>query len=296
MALQKIYYRGNELYSPKYDRVFKAMFISSDLTRLAEFMSCILSLDIKADGIAVKSPVLSDEHKDGKLVCLDLKVVLADKSIINVEIQVNDEKNMGKRSIYNASLLMDEQLKSGEDYVNICPVITINILDYSFLDNHDYHNRFRLKNIKTNEEMPDANVFEINFIELPKLPKKTGNDKKLLWLKFLSAKTEEDLDMVVAQDPKYEPVVEKLISVNANEELREYMLLQEKIERDERWKRASGEAKAEERGIERALALIEEGVSLAEARKMLGVKSRSPLKNGKNKSAAAKKRPYKRKP
>ena len=70
--------------------------------------------------------------------------------------------------------------------------------------------------------MPNAEVFEINIVELPKLPKNAGNSMKELWVKFLSAKTKEELNMLTKQAPALKKAVNKLIRINASEE-RRYM-------------------------------------------------------------------------
>ncbi|MDR2577922.1 MAG: Rpn family recombination-promoting nuclease/putative transposase [Chitinispirillales bacterium] len=223
IPIETIDYRGTKLIPPKYDRMFKAVFVDEDLTPLASFLSSVLDMDILASDLRVMNPELPVKSSEDKQVRLDIKIKLADKSIVNVEMQVGNEYDMGKRSLHNLSRLMAGGLKRGKKRNEIYPVIAINVLDFNYItDEEGFHNRFRMKNVKTNAEMPNAEVFEINFIELPKLPKNAGNGMKELWVKFLSAKTEEELNMLAKQAPALKKAVHKLVRVNASEE-RQYM-------------------------------------------------------------------------
>jgi len=63
VALIKFKYKGKIVYSPKYDRVFKEVFIEADRTLLASFLSSVLGWRIEADGITVLNP---EKHRVGK--------------------------------------------------------------------------------------------------------------------------------------------------------------------------------------------------------------------------------------
>jgi predicted transposase/invertase (TIGR01784 family) len=83
--------------------------------------------------------------------------------------------SMGERSLHQLSRINSESIEKGEVAADICPVIAINILDYDYINDGDgYHNRYRMKNVVTNAEMPGAEIFEVQFIDLPKFPKKCG--------------------------------------------------------------------------------------------------------------------------
>ena len=110
--------------------------------------------------------------------------------------------------------------------------------------------------------MPNAEIFEINYVELPKLPKNVGSDMFELWLKFLDAKSEEDLKMLIAKEPKvFGVAVNKLRKLSASEEIRERMRKEEKARMD----RVSALAKSKREGIkegkiEDAIAMKAEGI------------------------------------
>jgi len=245
-------YENEVLFSPTYDPLFKGIFVCpGDYGLLASLLSSALKLDIKAEGITVDNTELPKDNVLDKGVRLDLRVTLGDGSTINVEMQIDNEYNMAKRSVYNVSRIIAGQVKISEDYEKICPVIAINILDFNYIKgSKNFHNRYRMKNTETGSEMPDAEIFEINFVELSKLPKDLGNDRFVWWLKFLSAKTEEDLKMVIAKEPKiFGVAVNKLRKLSASEEIRERIRKEEKARMD----RVSALAKRERIGMEKGI-------------------------------------------
>ena len=235
MALETIDYEGEKLYSAKYDRIFKAEFggDSEGLELLASFLSCILDVGVAAENIVVDNSEVAADSKDDKQIRLDFIVTLADGSVVNIEMQVGNKRDMGKRSLYNLSRLMARQIGRQDEYKKLCPVIAINILDFDYLERLDsYHNRFRMKEVERNVEMSDAEYFEVNYIELPKLPEDAGDSMKELWVKFLSAKTEEDLKMLAMKKSIFRTAVSRLLRINASKRIRNAMERRDKRIRD----------------------------------------------------------------
>ena len=254
--IKRIPYKGGELLPAKTDLVFKALMTADgDLELLASLLSSILDLDLHAGDISVANTELPATHEFGKLSRVDVKVALTDGKQINVEIQIGDEHNMEKRSVYYLSRLYSEQMKQSMDFADICPAIAINILDFPFLPFLEYHNRYRLKNTENNHELTD--VFEINFLELPKVPDKDSKSLKDLWMRFFAADDEETLEMLKTRDPIFRKAVDKLAYFSAEEQLRYDLDMREKWELDHGSIMAAREKRAIERGIEQG---IEQGI------------------------------------
>ena len=81
-----------------------------------------------------------------------------------------------------------EGIRQGEDYRKLTKVITINLLDFKFLDIKDYHSSFHLWEDREKEYML-TDLVEIHFIELPKFRevqnKASENEALKRWLIFL---------------------------------------------------------------------------------------------------------------
>jgi predicted transposase/invertase (TIGR01784 family) len=227
--IERIPYRGKELLPAKRDIVFKALMTADgDLELLASLLSSILEIDIRADGITVTNTELSPTYEEGKLSRIDVRIKLADGKHIQVEIQLRDLHNMANRSIFYLSRIYTEQMKTKIGFRDICPTIAINILDFNYLPFSEYHNKYRLKNVRNNHELTD--VFEINFIELKKVLKENRSGLKDVWMLFLAADSEEVLDMLSNEDPIMVKALSKLQYVSADEKVRQEFLAREEAE------------------------------------------------------------------
>ncbi|GAA0319598.1 hypothetical protein GCM10008931_08790 [Oceanobacillus oncorhynchi subsp. oncorhynchi] len=111
---------------------------------------------------------IGGEYEEDKKSRLDLLIRTGNKEWVNIEIQINNEYNMIKRSLYYWSRLFSEQLKEGQSYKELYPVISINIMHFNLLDETDaFHNIFRLYEMK--QKYPLTDMIEFHFVEIPKL-------------------------------------------------------------------------------------------------------------------------------
>ena len=231
MGIKRIHYRGHELLPAKCDLVFKALFTADgNQELLASLLSSILDLNIRARDMVIANTEFPPPHETDRLSRVDVRVKLSDGKNLNIEIQIEDEHNMAKRSVFYTSKLYVDQAASGMKFDELCPAIAINILDFPFLPYEEYHSKYRLKNTKNSDELTDA--FEINFIELKKVPKDSRNSLKDLWMLFLSADNAEEFEMLEKQEPIMGKAVNKLLYVSANEKLRYELDMREKAEMD----------------------------------------------------------------
>lgn len=140
-----------KLLDPKNDLVFQKLFgMKKHRHILINFLNAVLELDglnkIKEVSFEEKQldvTLLTSE----KLSILDLHVITETSMNINVEIQLVNQYNMIKRTIFYLSKMILSQLKKGEDYSALSRTITINILNFnyieedSFINNYLYHNK-----------------------------------------------------------------------------------------------------------------------------------------------------------
>jgi predicted transposase/invertase (TIGR01784 family) len=108
-----------------------------------------------------------------------------------------------------------------------------------------------MKNLKTNAEMPNAEVQEVIFIELKKLPKTAGSLREW-WLKFLTVKTGKELDMIATQAPVLERARERLVGISADEKLKFEMDMLERANYDYNSRMARSRSLGMEEGIAEA--------------------------------------------
>jgi predicted transposase/invertase (TIGR01784 family) len=124
---------------------------------------------------------------------------------------------------------------------------------------------------------------KIYILEIPKSKEDVSNPVLANWLKFLNAKTEEEFNMLATTSEPMGKAVKEVFRLSADEKARMlagdremaimdydsgmYCARKEGLMEGE----AKGFAKGEANGLAKVFALLESGVPLAEAKKMLGL-------------------------
>ncbi|GHT81143.1 hypothetical protein AGMMS49960_05020 [Betaproteobacteria bacterium] len=253
--------------SPRNDAIFKMLFgDGKDTDILTDFLKAVLDLPAEDYGeVTIVDPHLSRERLEDKLGILDVKVKTLTGKIIDIEIQVSDYPQMRERVVFYQAKMITEQIGEGDGYQKIQRVISIIITDYMFVpENDSYHNRYTLRDPKTGSEF--TRLLEVNTLELPKLPKAEDGAVLWDWLKFLDARSKEDLNMLTTKNPMVQKAVAKLAVLSEDERTRMLAESRQKLQ----WDIAAGKQAAEEKGREKGR---EEGRTeerLAVARKLLG--------------------------
>ena len=222
-----------EIVKAKLDIVFKALF-----TKNRDVLKCFVAdiLDIPKNDITeliVDNPEIYPDAKDGKESQLDLKLRVDDK-IVNVEIQLCNKVNYKDRVVYYWAKMFTDDLKKSEDYLLLKRTICISIVDFDlFKECKSPYSKFLI--LEENRHVLLTDKFAILFLELPKIDSNVNkNDRKKLWLQFLKAETEEELDMLNKTGvPEIKTAVNFLHRMSADEKLREAARMREKTIRDE---------------------------------------------------------------
>ena len=207
------------LLSPKIDFVFKKIFGNEKHPEiLISFLNAVMEPIDPIKSVQIKNSDIEKEHIEDKYSRLDIKAITNSGEYINVEIQVKNEYNMIKRSLYYWSKLYEEQIIQGDNYEKLAKTVCINILDFKYLKNNRYHNAYRLKEIKTNEQLTD--VMEIHFIEIPKL-KKVKNSQEITdmltaWIEFINNPEGEVISNLEMSKKEIREAKEELIRLSAN--------------------------------------------------------------------------------
>ena len=193
------------LLSPKVDFVFKKIFGNEKHPEiLISFLNAVMKPVNPIKKVKINNSDIEKEHIEDKYSRLDIKATTDTGEQINIEIQVKNEYNMIRRSLYYWSKMYEGQINEGDNYNKLSKTVCINILDFKYLKNDRFHNGYRLKEITTNEELTD--VEEIHFIELPKMRESNENEEVTdmldAWIKFInnpSSKIVQKLEMDVEE-------------------------------------------------------------------------------------------------
>ena len=229
-----------EILSPKIDFVFKRIFGNENNPRiLISFLNAV----IKPKDL-IKTVQIMNNDID-KFSRLDIKAKTNKNELINIEIQIKDEHNMVKRSLYYWSKMFESQLTEGKKYDTLAKTICINILNFKCLKTKEAHSIYRLKEINTNEELTDLQ--EIHFIELPKLPKNEEiKDVFDAWMEFIENPISNKLEKSEMTIQEIKEAKNELLRLSAND--KERMKYEDR--RAALLDKVSALENAEERGIE----------------------------------------------
>lgn len=215
---------------PKNDFVFKLLFGSED-EKSKQLLLALLNdvLNIPKEQSLVKvdilNPTFNKESLHDKETVLDIKAKVLGLGYVNIEIQLTNQKNIHKRSLFYTSHLYESQLREKNKYNRLTKVVAINFIDFNYFPSTNYLNCFQLKEQLTNEKYPD-DLMNIYFFELPKfqeLDKKgqiAPNDRMAKWLRFLTNNDDSRWDELAKQDPLLELSVDKLQLASLDPEIR----------------------------------------------------------------------------
>jgi predicted transposase/invertase (TIGR01784 family) len=156
---------------PTDDWIFKLLFGDErNKSMLIDLLKSFLDLPDEEYELTFLDTHLKSESEDDKLGILDVKVQTTTGKVIDIEIQINPAKSIGKRLSFYKSKLIVEQIAKGDDYGVIQQVICLCITDYElFPEAKECLNRFRFWNEKNRlcfEAIPE----EVYTLELPKVP------------------------------------------------------------------------------------------------------------------------------
>ena len=217
---------------------------------LKDFLESILDIEIK--DITIQNPEIPKNMRDSKIGILDVRAEINGKEIIEVEMQVQNQYNIDKRSPIYITKIYSDQLKEGDSYVKVKKVAVINILNFNYYERNSYHSvgRMKFENSKENEKVDMGYILEeqyvtddleMHFIELPKFRKKNPDISNKLdqWL-WLICGEEEKIKMAKNENEKIKEAKSELEKLEMSAEDRELYELRLKAIRDEINIRESG--------------------------------------------------------
>ena len=222
---------------PKADLTFKKVF-GEHPDLVMSLLNALLPLEKGKEicDIHYLSPERVPRTEEGKDSIVDVYCETNDKRQFIVEMQMYWSTNFMQRVLFNSSKVYVGQLKQGDDYENLQPVYSLNLIDDIFEPKmEEYYHYYHLVHDKYTNKVIDG--FHLVFVELKKFKPKTMAEKKMqvLWLRFLTeinAYTEK-----VPQELLDNPEISKAISLVEEsaynrEQLLGYDMFWDRVSRD----------------------------------------------------------------
>ena len=214
------------------DYIFKRVFtFEGNESALKDLLEAILKKDIKT--VTIKNPEIIPYEKDEKRGLLDIKAETDDGTILDIEMQMEDEKNTDERGTQYLGKMITEQLKKGDKYKKLKKSIVIFITNYNFLKRNSYHSVGKMKFDETlkeeyvdmgyeKEEQIASKYIEFHYIELPKYKRKEPSKFTKLdqWM-CIFTQNEEGIEMAEKENKEIKRAIDTLDFISEDPKERE---------------------------------------------------------------------------
>ncbi len=209
-------------YKMTNDLMFKAVLQSNNHV-LTGLVCALLHLDESAvKSAVVQNPIIPGETVDDKTVLLDVNLLLNNNTILDIEMQVEDEKDWVERSSYYLCRNYSN-LESGQGYLDVKPSYHIGFLDYTlFPECPEFYATYLFMNRRTHQIYTDK--LRISVIDLKHIDLATEEDRLYKidqWARLFKATTWEELKMLSVSDSIWAEAGETILKVSADERMRQ---------------------------------------------------------------------------
>ncbi|WP_163853085.1 Rpn family recombination-promoting nuclease/putative transposase [Paenibacillus elgii] len=261
-----------ELLDPRNDFLFKRIFGSEENR---DVLLAFLNKTFIEVGkpplteIVLLNPYTEKDAPRDKQSILDIRGKTTEGELINVEMQLFNKYDTEKRTLFYWSKLYSGQLQEGQSYKMLKKCVAINILNYSFLPNQQYHSVFHLREERSG--IPLVDDIELHFLELPKLddhavPVESGG--LVNWLLFLKGADKSNWEVLTMNEPVLKKAMDTLEFLSQDAEARRLYEDRQKFLHDEasmiEGALAEGEARGErKKALEMAKKLLAHGVEVS---------------------------------
>ncbi|WP_461207916.1 Rpn family recombination-promoting nuclease/putative transposase, partial [Clostridium sp. DL1XJH146] len=210
---------------PLNDFIFKKLFGENEVKdNLIAFLNAVLDRKDRDRLVTLEiidNNELTRELIDDKTSILDVRAKTEDGTQIDIEVQLTNQHNMDKRTLFYWGRLFNQTISKGEDYQNLSKVITINIMDFEYIELEKFHSKFHLWEDEEKDYML-TDLVEIHFVEIAKFnkleQKNLKEDRLQRWLTFLNKDiSEEKLEELMELDSDIRKVEKRLEYLSSDE-------------------------------------------------------------------------------
>ncbi|APO47967.1 hypothetical protein BS614_00075 [Paenibacillus xylanexedens] len=257
-----------ELLDPRNDFLFKRIFGSEENRDvLITFLNRTFAEANRPPltEIHLLNPYTDKDAPRDKQSILDIRAKTSEGEMINIEMQLFNKYDTEKRTLFYWSKLYSGQLQGGQPYKALKKCVTINILNFSFLPNEQYHNIFHLREERSGISLSDD--IELHFLELPKLDvsKHSIQEGGLVnWLLFLKGTQRNQWEVLSMNEPVLKKAMDTLEFLSQDAEVRQLYEARQRYLHDEASIREGAFAEGEHtKAIKIASKMIKMGVDLS---------------------------------
>ena len=176
---------------------------------LLDFINAVMiSADMKTfKSVEILNPFNLKRHYKYKETIVDVKCITKNGTVVIIEVQLSGNSRFPERILYYWSTNYSKLLKKGEEYEDLTPVISINLLNFNLNKNDkNVHSCYMIYDTKNARLLTDH--LQIHIIELKKFKFKDNDLKKDLnyWLGFFTTK---NMEAYMSEIVKEKPIMEE---------------------------------------------------------------------------------------
>ena len=183
---------------------------------LLDFINAVMiSADMKTfKAVEILNPFNLKRHYKDKETIVDVKCITKNGTVVIIEVQLSGNSRFPERILYYWAANYSKLLKKGEEYEDLTPVISINLLNFNLNKNDNakggqkpnVHSCYMIYDTKSERLLTDH--LQIHIIELKKFKFKDNDLKKDLnyWLGFF---TTNNMEEYMSEIVKEKPIMEE---------------------------------------------------------------------------------------
>ncbi|MBS4762685.1 Rpn family recombination-promoting nuclease/putative transposase [Brachyspira aalborgi] len=176
---------------------------------LLDFINAVMiSADMKTfKAVEILNPFNLKKNYNDKETIVDVKCITKNGTVVIIEVQLSGNSRFPERILYYWSANYSKLLKKGEEYEDLTPVISINLLNFNLNKvNKNVHSCYMIYDTKNARLLTDH--LQIHIIELKKFKFKDNDLKKDLnyWLGFF---TTNNMEAYMSEIVKEKPIMEE---------------------------------------------------------------------------------------
>ncbi len=164
--------------------------------------------------VVVTNPIDYSEFTN-KQIILDVKVLLNNNEILDIELQLYHDKYWEKRSLLYLCRTYDS-IGESEKYEKLNPTTLVAIMDNPMFPKYpEFYSRYQLLNIKNHT--PYSTLINLNVLYLNQIKRATDEDIAnglVYWAELFKSNTWESLRAICAQKPEFTEVANIMYNSN----------------------------------------------------------------------------------
>ena len=208
---------GEIPYGMTNDYMFRAVLQKNEKVLRGLICSLLHLSDTDIQSVQITNPIELGDDIDEKTFVLDVNVILNNNSLINLEMQMENQHNWEDRSLSYLCRSFD-QLYHSQEYIEAKPAIHIGFLNFTpFPNAPEFYATYKLLNEKTLQLYSDK--FTLSVIDLTHIELATSEDCQYqidYWAKLFKATSWEELKMIAEKNTSMSEATQTLFELNSD--------------------------------------------------------------------------------